>query len=381
MAQIIKCPHCQQEVEISEALAAQLKDRWRDELKGELTREAKAKLAIEIAGIKEEAEEATKKLAQYQKKELELRKEKRALEERHRTMELEITRQLDEERKKVEESVLKRAAQEHRLKELEMAKQLEDQKRLIEELKHKTEIGSQQNRGEVIELDLENILRQQFTGDDITAVGKGVLGADIIQHVRNRDGKLCEKIVWESKRTRHWSDQWLEKLKDNSRKMNGFVSVIVTQTLPVDVTGFNYYKGVWVTDYDSVVGLATALRMQIIHVCYTRDSMAGKGEKMEMLYDYLTSHQFRQRVGAIVETYRNMRLDLVKEKESLRRLWSKREKEIERLAESTVTMYGDMQGLIGSGMLTIPALELGEEVEEAKEDDQDQATIVSLPLN
>lgn len=383
MNDIILCPHCQKEVPISEAFSSQIRHELEHEMKitletnlkqrlteeskkleAEFTKKAKAELEIELTDLKSQIEKSQQEKEQYQKLELDLRKQARELEEQKRGMELEVARKLDEERRKVEEMVVKRAAEEHRLRDMEKEKQLDDLKKQIEDLKHKAEIGSQQSRGEIMELDLEDILRNAFPGDDITPVGKGVLGADIIQHVRNRYGKLCEKIVWESKRTKHWTDQWVDKLKEDTRTMNGFVSVIVTQTLPDGVDGFGYYNGVWVTDYASALGLTTALRMQIIHVCHVKDSMSGKDEKMGMLYEYLTSHQFRQRVEAIVETFQSMKIDLEKEKEAMRRIWAKRDKEIERITTNTIGMYGDMQGLIGSSMPSLPALELTAIVED-----------------
>lgn len=397
MNNTVLCPHCQKEVEIDQILSAKIRNELKTEMSKDLeselkkrleqetaklheeaTKKAKAESELELKDLKAQAEENAKKVAEFQRQELDLRKQARELEDQKKNMELDLARKLDEERRKVEEAVLKRASEEHRLKEMEKDKQIEDFKRQVEDMKHKIEVGSQQGRGEVQELDLEEMLRSAFAGDDITPVGKGVLGADIIQHVRNRYGKLCEKIVWESKRTKHWSDQWVDKLKDDSRKMNGFVSVIVTQTMPDGLSGFGYYNGVWVTDYHSIIGLATALRMQIIHVCHVKDSVTGKDEKMSMLYEYLTSHQFRSRVEAIVETFQTMRTDLDREREAMRRLWAKREKEIERITENTIGMYGDMQGLVGSSMPSLPSLELGAI---AGETEPPQTISLSLPEN
>lgn len=377
MTDTITCPHCNATFELSQAVAGQLRQQLKNEMAKEMETELQARLSketlkirdaarknaknelnIELEDLKKIAQEREKKLEEFQARELKLRQEKREVEEQKRTMQLEIARQLDSERKKVEEETTKRVLEERRMQDMEKEKQLNDLKIQIEDLKHKAEVGSQQNRGEVQELDLESILNNSFAGDDITPVGKGIQGADIVQHVRNRNGKLCEKIIWESKRTKHWSDQWVDKLKDDTRKMNGFVSVIVTTTMPPRLNGFAYYSGVWVCDYHSVLGLATALRMQIIHVCHVRDSMTGKDEKMSLLLDYLTSHQFRSRVEAIVETFQAMKTDLEKEKEALRRIWAKRDKEIERITDNTIGMYGEMQGLVGSGMPTIPALDI-----------------------
>lgn len=373
----ITCPKCQHVFEPSQALAEQLRAEIKGELskamdkelqarlsqeerrlKNEAAKQAKEQIELELADMKARQVEADKQLAEFRNRELEIRKEKRLLEEQKQAMSLEMARQLDRERKLIEQETTNRLLEERRLADKEKDKQLSDLKNQIDVLKHKSEIGSQQSRGEILELDLEETLRNIFAQDDITPVGKGILGADLIQHVRNRNGKLCEKIVWETKRTKHWSDQWVDKVKDDSRKMNGFVCVIVSQTLPTGVKGFDYYNGIWVCDYNSAIGLATALRIQIIHVCHVRDSLSGKDEKMTTLYNYLTSHQFRGRIEAIVETFQQMNFDLNREKEAMRRLWAKREKEINRLTENTVTMYGEMQGLVGSGLASLPTLDL-----------------------
>lgn len=365
----ITCPNCNQQFPMSEAMAGKLKAdlesqlqqrivQETERLQAEAVKKAEQSVAVELADLKAIATEKSQMVTEFQAQELQMRKSMRELEEKSQAMELEVARQLDEARKQVEIDTTKKIMEEKRLQDLENEKKINDYKAQVEELKHKMEVGSQQSRGEILELDLENLLRTEFTSDEITPVGKGVMGADLIQHVRNRNGQLCEKIIWEFKRVKNWEDKWVDKLKTDSRQMNGFVNVIVTNTLPAGVENFAYYNGVWVTNYQSILGLATALRMQIIHVCHVRDSMTGKGEKMSMLYDYLIGHQFRDKFEAIVVTFQSMRTDLTKEKESMRRQWAKREKEIERITDNAIGIYGEMQGLIGSSLPTLPALEV-----------------------
>ncbi len=369
MTDIITCPVCRHDFPISQAMAGQFREELKSELDKRLTEEsvkikeaaretAKNELAIELIDLHAKAEESAKKLRTFQEQELGMRKKVRELEEQKQGMALEMTRQLDQERRQIELETTKRILEERRLVDMEKEKKLTDLQVQVEDLNHKLKVGSQQSHGEIQELGLEETLRAAFTSDEITPVGKGVLGADVIQHVRNRNGKLCDKIVWESKRVRHWNDQWVTKLKDDSRKMGGFVSIIVSAVLPEGLDGFGYYNGIWVTDYRSTIGLATALRQQIIYGQHVHDSMSGKEEKLSMMFDYLTGQQFRSRIEAIIETFQSMRSDLDKEKEAMRRLWAKREKEILRITENTIGMYGEMQGLIGSSMPSLPALDL-----------------------
>jgi hypothetical protein len=225
-----------------------------------------------------------------------------------------------------------------------------------EELRRKLQQGSQQTQGEVLELELEELLQDAFPFDHIEPVPKGMNGADLIHRVHSKNGHCCGTIVWESKRTKAWSDGWLQKLKDDLRLVKGDLAVIVSEALPKDITHFAQMKGIWVTSRDCALNLATALRSQLLEISTIKAAAVGKNEKMEILYRYLSGPEFKQRIEAIVEAFIGMQEDLNEERRTAERRWSKREKQIQRVICNTSGMYGDLQGLIGSSLHNIPAL-------------------------
>lgn len=419
--QVITCPHCQREIPLTEAISHQIKEKLRkefedqskkkeeklaqkeqslsikekelenskksldeqvnkkvklerDKIEKEAKQKAKEALSVELKDLQEEIKEKGKKLEEAQKAELELRKERRRLEESKKAFELEMTRKLDEEREKIKEESSKKIMEEQRLKNLEKEKQINDMRKQIEELKRKAEQGSQQMQGEVLELELEEILKSNFPIDHIEPVPKGIKGADILQKVHNESGQYCGTIIWESKRTKAWSDSWIEKLKDDQREIKAEIAVLMTKALPKEVNNFSYVTGVWITNYSSIIGLAIALRINLIQVANTKMAATGKNEKMEVLYSYLSGSEFRHKVEAMVETFISMKSDLDQEKRSMTRIWSKREKQIERVINNISGMYGDMQGIIGASLPQIKSLELktltaGEDTDEKNEEE------------
>ena len=305
-----------------------------------------------------------------QQAELALRKRERELEEKEKTVELETARRIAAERVKVEEETAKRLEEEHHLKDAEKDKKLQDAIKANEELRRKLQQGSQQTQGEVLELQIEELIKTSFPGDGIEPVPKGVSGADVVHRVHNRRGDGCGVIVWESKHTKVWSDAWYQKLKDDLRLVKGDVAVLVTEALPKGVQHFALLNGIWVTSPACALGLAVALRGQLIEVAITKLAAVGKNEKMEVLYHYLSGSEFRQRVEAIVEAFVDMQKDLQAERRTAERQWSKREKQIQRVIANTAGMHGDLQGIIGTALQTIPALTAGEE-----EDTTEQSTL------
>lgn len=203
-------------------------------------------------------------------------------------------------------------------------------------------------------------MRSAFVYDDIKPVAKGVRGADVLHTVISQLGVECGKIIWEFKRTKTWSHDYIPKLKDDMREAKADVAVIETVTMPKSVERIGNVDGVWVCDVQSAIGLATALRQGLLDIARTRSAADGKNEKMEIVYDYLAGNEFRQRVTAIVETFITMKQDLDKEKNAMLKLWSQREKQIERLTLNTIKMYGELHGIIGNSLPSIPSLELGE---------------------
>jgi hypothetical protein len=291
-----------------------------------------------------------------QQQELELRKQKRSIEEREKALELELTRKLDEERLKIEEAITRRLDEQHRLRDAEKDKKLQDAIKANDELRRKLEQGSQQTQGEVMELQLQQLLSNAFPEDQIEPVPKGVNGADLIQRISSRTGNPCGTIMWETKRTKSWSDSWLQKLKDDQRVLKAEIAILVSDALPRDCENFKHVSGVWITNSQCALSLAFALRLQLIEVEMTKLAAVGKNEKMEILYRYLSGSEFRQRVEAIVEAFVEMQDELQEERRIAERRWAKREKQIQRVIANTSGMYGDLQGLIGTSLQAIPAL-------------------------
>ncbi len=326
------------------------------ELKSQAEQRARQSVLLELEDLRRQAAEKDEKLQAAEIAELELRKQKRALEQRERALELETARKIDQERRKIEEQAVRRIEEQYRLKDAEKDKKLHDALAVNEELRRKLQQGSQQIQGEVLELELEEQIRAAFPFDLIEPVPKGMNGADVIQRVHNKNGHFCGTIVWESKRTKGWSDGWIQKLKDDLRLVKGDLAIIVSEALPKDVKHFAHMKGVWVTSRDCALTVAAALRFQLIEVANIKAAAVGKNEKMEILYKYLSGPEFRQRVEAIVEAFIEMQEDLQEERRVAERKWSKREKQIQRVITNTSGMYGDLQGLIGSSLHSIPAL-------------------------
>lgn len=367
--QVIICPNCQTKIPLTEAISHQIREKFEaefvkkeKEIKEKIEKEAKQKaeeaIAVQLEDLQSQITEKDEKLQKARNAELALLKQKRELEESKRIFELEMTRKLDEERDKIRNTTLEEAMKGHRLKDLEKDKQIFDMIKQIDDLKRKAEQGSQQTQGEVLEIELEDFLRNKFPLDHIEPVSKGIRGADCLQKVHNKQGAFCGTIIWESKNAKLWKDAWIAKLKDDQIAAKAEIAVLMTTTLPKDVDNFSYINGAWVTDYASILGLATALRLNLIQVATMKLAAEGKDSKMEVLYTYLSGPKFVQKVDAIVEAFKSLQDDLDQEKRAMKRIWSKREKQIERVIDNTTAMYGDMQGIIGASLPQLKSLEL-----------------------
>lgn len=344
-----------------ENIDAQIQDRLKAErakLQKDAEKKAKETLSGEFEDVRNELEEKTKQLAAAQKVELDLRKRERAIQEEKKALELQVERKLAEERASIEEAVATRLSEERRLKDAETEKMIGDLKTQLEIATRKAEQGSQQLQGEVRELDVEAILREAFPLDDIEPVAKGVRGGDVLHRVRTRAGAACGTILWESKRTKNWSDGWIEKLKGDQREAKADLAAIVTDVLPRDIVSFGRRDGVWVTSPACLPAVAVALRSMLEQVAFVQRAAEHKDERVEALHRYLTGTEFRQRVEAIVESVAHLRDDLEKEKRATAARWAKQEKYIERTVAAIGGMYGDFRGLVGSSVQSIPALEL-----------------------
>lgn len=375
MNETIKCPNCDELFELSEAISYDIEKRIKKKHEIEIEEKRKAfeekakkdayeSVTIELSDLREQLEEKTTNLKEARKQELELLKKQRELQEKEENQELELTRKLEEGRQKILEKATGEFEEKHRLKDAEKEKQLNDMKKQIDELKRKSEQGSQQTQGEVLELDLENILKKSFTHDNIEPVPKGIKGADVLHKVHSPSGQFCGTIVWETKRTKAWSDKWIAKIKEDQRRVKGEIAVILTTVLPKDVRSFAHINGIWVTDYSSMVELATAIRMGLIEVAKTKQAAVGKKGKMEVVYNYLSGSDFKQKVEAIVETFKDMKDDLEKEKKAFTKHCAKRQKQLELVIANTAGMYGDIHGIIGKSLPEIKLLEIDSENED-----------------
>ncbi len=317
--------------------------------------ENKAKELIELQDVLKQRDE---KLAEAQKAQAELIRKQRELDDAKREMDLTIEKRVQESLVAVRDKAKLDAEEGLKLKVAEKEETISGMQRQIEELKRKAEQGSQQLQGEVQELELESLIRSTFPMDAVDPVPKGEHGGDLIQRVMSAIGQFCGKILWESKRTKNWSDGWLAKLRDDQRTAGAEIALIVSQTLPKDVESFNLIDGVWVTSHRCAIPVAIALRQLLIQLAAARQATDGQQTKMELIYQYLTGARFRHRIEAIVEKFSDMHEDLAKERKTMTRLWAKREEQIRCVIESTAGMYGDLQGIAGKTLLEIEGLSL-----------------------
>ena len=408
----IICPKCKAEIKLTESLAAPLVESIRHEYEDRLTKKdtdiakkeaalleqraalskAKEELEDEVAGrlkterVKIAAEEAKKakralsmeldqkskdltdlqdvllekdkKLAEAQKAQVELIKKQRELDDAKREIDLTVEKRVQEGLSVTRDQARKEAEETMKLKVMEKEQTITSMQKQIEDLKRRAEQGSQQLQGEVQELELESLLSSQFPFDNIEPVPKGEFGGDALQRVVNPNGQACGTILWESKRTKNWSDGWLAKLRDDQRTAKAEIAVLVSHALPKDIETFASVEGVWVTHPRTMIPVATILRHALIEVATSRQAVEGQHTKTELIYHYITGPRFKQRVWGIVEAFSSMKEDLDKEKKAIMKQWAKREEQIDRVMQGTVGMYGDLQGIAGKTLQEIEGLEM-----------------------
>jgi hypothetical protein len=338
--------------ERSQLIAAEAK-RAREAAAGDL----QAKEA-EAAELRRTLEVNNAKLAEAQQQQAELMRRQRALDDEKRELDLTIEKRVQASIDQIQIKARQEADEAARLRVAEKDQTIESMTRTIEELKRKAEQGSQQSQGEVLELELELLLRGRFPTDLVEPVGKGELGADVVQQVNGSIGQAAGIILWESKRTKAWSDGWLAKLRDDQRRCGADVALIISQALPKHIEHFDLVDGVWVAHPRYALPVAVALRQTLIEVSGSRLAQQGQQTKMEQVYQYLIGIKFRQRVEAVVEKFNDMREDLDKERKFMGRQWAKRETQILSVIESTVGMVGDLQAIAGKAMPEIPSLDM-----------------------
>jgi hypothetical protein len=352
-----------QETAFQQKLQDELK-RKNIELEENIRKSLSADFENQLKLLQQSNKDNEEKLKLARAKELDFLKKEEELKNKEAELELSIQRKLKEERDRLIENLRnieeqKSAAKEeqYQLKVKELEKQLDVQKHLAEEMKRKAEQGSMQLQGEAQELLLEYLLRESFPYDTIDEVGKGIEGADCIMIVRNRLGEECGKIIFESKRTKAWSNGWVDKLKVDMRNTQAELAILVSQVFPKDMNCFGEKDGVWICSFKEVVALTSALRNAIIRVAEAKKNEENKGEKMQLLYTYLTGVEFRQQIEAIVEGFVALRTSITKERVQMEKMWKEREKQLDRVLASTSGLYGSIKGIAGSSIGNIPLLD------------------------
>jgi hypothetical protein len=314
--------------------------------------------AKELAELQDVLKQRDQKLSEAQKAQADVIRKERELDDAKREMDLTIEKRVRESLAAMREQARIEVEEAFKLKVLEKEQTIGAMQRQIEELKRRAEQGSQQLQGEVQELELESVLRTKFPIDTIDPVPKGEHGGDVLHRILGPLSQPCGTILWETKRTKNWSDGWLMKLREDQRAAKAEMAVIVSHILPKGVDTFDLIEGIWVTNPRSVIPVAVALRHALIELAIARQAGEGQQTKMEMVYQYLTGPRFRHRVEAIVEKFTEMQEDLDKERKTMTRLWAKREGQIRTVIESTAGMYGDLQGIAGRTLQEIEGLEM-----------------------
>ena len=352
------------EQQVADQVAEQLKTE-RQRVIEEESRKAKQASAAELesktrelAELQEVLNSREEKLAEAQNAQAELIKKQRELDDAKRELELTVEKRVQTGLTEVRTQAKREAEDAERLKVAERDQKIASMQRTIEELQRKAEQGSQQLQGEVLELELESLLRAKFPFDTIEPVPKGEFGGDTVQRVVSQSGVMSGTILWESKRTKNWSNGWLVKLREDQRTAKAEISVLVSQALPDGIETFDVVDGVWVTHPRAILPVATILRHTLLQVSNARLISEGQQTKAEMVYQYLTGPRFKQRVEAIVEAFSSMQDDLDKERKAIMKQWAKRDEQIERVMTATVGMYGDLQGIAGKSIQEIEGLEL-----------------------
>jgi len=359
----------------AELLAQQVSEQLKlkeNELTSKLKKAAEAEQAGALATLREELDEKSKKVQELNKASAELEKLKREKDELEDTLKADAEKQLNERLAAERQRIVKEESDKIELQMKELHTQLEDQKRLTAEMKRKQEQGSMQTQGEVQELAIEEWLAEKFPLDVIQEIKKGERGADCLQIVHTRSRQNCGTIYYESKRSKHFQPTWIEKFKADIRERNADIGVLVTEVMPPDMDRLGFKDGVWVCSYDEFKGLCHVLRESAIRISNAIVTQENKGDKMGMLYDFLTSNEFQMQIEAIVEGFTQMKTDLESEQRSMRGIWKKREKQIEKVLMNTTGMYGSIKGIAGNAVQAIPLLELPQEDEpDLLEDDRE----------
>ena len=338
-------------------LEAQIKEE-KKVIEATLKSKLKEEQSEQFNALQKELNEKSEQIKELNRTKAEIEKLKREKSELKEIAEVEAQKKLSETLLSEREKIKKSEADKNELRFKELQMQLEAQKKLTEEMKRKQDQGSMQMQGEVQELAIEEWLAAKFPLDTIEEIKKGARGGDCIQIVHTRTEQNCGSIYYESKRTKDFQPSWIEKFKADIRDKGANIGVLVTEVMPSDMDRFGLKEGIWICNYDEFKGLCTVLRESIIKINNAVSTQENKGDKMDMLYDFLTSNTFRMQIEAIVEGFTQMKSDLESEKRSMQRIWKQRDKQIEKVVTNTIDMYGSIKGIAGNAIQSVKALEL-----------------------
>ncbi len=354
----------QQQNQVFEERLVNEKKVFQQQLEQNLRKTIASDFEQKLALLENSNKESEEKLKLSRQKELEFLQRENQLKTKEAEMELQLQRKLQEQRGEIAEQIRKQETEknnlketEHQLRVKELEKQLDDQKKLAEEMKRKAEQGSMQLQGEVQELILEELLRNSFPFDIISEVGKGIRGADCVQTVRNQFGQECGRIIYESKRTKDFGGDWIEKLKKDMRSQGVDVAVIVSQCYPKGMDCFGERDGVWICSFEEAKAVASVLRDGVIRLSGVMKSQENRGDKMHLLYNYLTSAEFSEQWKAIQEGYLSMRTSIIQERNAMEKMWKVREKQLDKVLLNATGIRGSIEGIAGSDTIHLSMMD------------------------
>ena len=355
-----------QKEEIAQKVSDEVKEKVREKelaLKKKIKAEAEEEQSSALNALREELDDKSSKIKELNKTTIEFEKLKREKDELEESLKAESEKALNKKLQEEKERIKKEESDKNELKLKELEKKLADQKSLTEEMQRKHEQGSMQTQGEVQELAIEEWLAEKFPLDTVQEIKKGERGADCLQIVNTRTHQNCGTIYYESKRSKSFQIGWIEKFKADIREKNANIGVLVTEVMPADMQRLGLRDGIWICSYDEFKGLCTVLRESIVNISNAIVTQENKGDKMGMLYDFLTSNEFKLQIEAIVEGFTQMQTDLISEQRAMRNIWKKREKQLDKVLLNTTDMYGSIRGIAGNAVQTISLLELSSDDE------------------
>lgn len=344
----VKCPHCKKDFELDQVFRHQVEEDIKIKTEAELAKKFEEKNK-EVFDLKKELDEQKKKYEELNQKEQEIKKKALLVEDEKKKLqklELSYEKRKKEDQDKIREETAKEASEKYRFEKLQWEKQKADMQKAIDEAQRKGNQGSQQAQGEVMELDLEEQLKVQFPGDEFLPIPKGVEGGDIWQKIRDEHGNIAGSILWETKRTKAWRNTWLPKLREDARKINASESILISEVLPDGIRSSHRKDGVWISNYEYAINTARFVRYLLMKIAVTKTSASHKDDKLQAIYDYISSDNFKHKFEAHQENVKVLREDLTAEKRATEIRWKKREAVIERLDRSSAQMYVELQGIV-----------------------------------